>query len=110
VVDCLVKDSGIKTVELKVDGGACKNDFLMQFQSDILGVPVLRPKIVETTARGSGFLAGLAVGFWKDQKDLQNAFELDKRFDPVLSEKESNKLYSGWCKAVERSRNWAVDE
>ncbi|MDK2858634.1 MAG: glycerol kinase [Verrucomicrobiota bacterium] len=110
VVDCLVKDSGIKTVELKVDGGACKNDFLMQFQADILGVPVLRPKIVETTARGSGFLAGLAVGFWKDQKDLQNAFELDKRFEPIFSEEKRNKLYNGWCRAVERARNWIVAE
>ncbi|WP_020610791.1 glycerol kinase GlpK [Sediminispirochaeta bajacaliforniensis] len=106
VVECLEKDSGIETKELKVDGGASMNNFLMQFQADILNVPVLRPKIVETTARGSAFLAGLAVGFWKDQKDLQNAFELDRRFDPALGEADRNRLYKGWQKAVEKAKKW----
>jgi glycerol kinase len=110
VIDCQEKDSGIQTAELKVDGGASMNDFLMQFQADILGVPVLRPKIVETTARGSAFLAGLAVGFWENQKDLENAFELDKRFDPQMSKPERDRLYAGWQKAVEKAKDWEEKE
>ena len=110
VIQCQEKDSGIETTELKVDGGASNNNFLMQFQADILGVPVLRPKIVETTARGSAFLAGLAVGFWKDQKDLENAFELDRKFSPSVDEAMRSKLYSGWQKAVERAKDWEEKE
>ncbi|MFP4329633.1 MAG: glycerol kinase GlpK [Spirochaetaceae bacterium] len=110
VVDCMDKDSGIQAKEMKVDGGASMNDFLMQFQADILGVPVMRPKIVETTARGSGFLAGLAVGFWKDQKDLKNAFELDKKFEPTLGKGEREKLYAGWQKAVQKAMAWEDKE
>lgn len=110
VVDCMDKDSGITAKQLKVDGGASMNDFLMQFQSDVLGVPVMRPKIVETTARGSGFLAGLAVGFWKNQKDLENAFELDKKFEPTLEKGQRDKLYAGWQKAVEKAKDWEDKE
>lgn len=106
VVECMEQDSGIETTELKVDGGASNNDFLMQFQADILGVPVLRPRIVETTARGSAFLAGLAVGFWKDQAELQNAFELERRFDPAIDDGRRTELYRGWKKAVEKSKDW----
>lgn len=106
VVECMEQDSGIETTELKVDGGASNNDFLMQFQSNILGVPVLRPKIVETTARGSAFLAGLAVGFWSSQEELVNAFELDRRFDPTYGTDRRNELYRGWKKAVEKARDW----
>ena len=95
---------------MKVDGGAANNNFLMQFQADILGLPVLRPKIVETTARGSAFLAGLAVGFWEDQKDLENAFELDRKFNPSVDEAMRSKLYSGWQKAVERAKDWEEKE
>ena len=110
VIECQEQDSGIETKELKVDGGASMNDFLMQFQSDILGVPVLRPRIVETTARGSGFLAGLAVGFWRDQKELENAFELDTRFEPSLGKEQRDKLYAGWQKAVEKAKDWEEKE
>jgi glycerol kinase len=78
----------------------------MQFQADVLGVPVLRPKIVEATARGAAFLAGLATGFWKDQKELTDTFELDRRFEPSLDQPTRERLYAGWKKAVERSRNW----
>ena len=106
VIECQEKDSGIELRELKVDGGAANNDFLMQFQADILGVPVLRPRIVETTARGSAFLAGLAVGFWKGQKDLANTFELDKKFEPVVGKRDRDALYAGWQKAVERAKGW----
>ncbi|MFW5642740.1 MAG: glycerol kinase GlpK [Alkalispirochaeta sp.] len=106
VVDCMERDSGIETMELMVDGGASSNDFLMQFQADILGVPVLRPKIVETTARGSAFLAGLAVGFWSSRKELENAFELDRRFEPEYTEEKRDALYRGWQKAVDKARDW----
>ncbi len=106
VIDCMEKDSGITGTELKVDGGACKNDFLMQFQADVLGVPVRRPRIIETTARGSAFLAGLAVGFWKDQKELVNAFELEKEFKPEMSQGQRDKLYKGWQKAVTKAMAW----
>lgn len=106
VLQCMETDSSIPGTELKVDGGASKNDFLMQFQADIIGVPVLRPRIVETTARGSAFLAGLASGFWADQRDLATAFELDRRFDPQLSAEQRNTLYAGWQKAVTRAMDW----
>ena len=106
VVECMEKDSGIETTELKVDGGASNNDFLMQFQADILGVPVMRPRIVETTARGSGFLAGLAVGFWKSKGELVNAFELERKFTPRIDKRDREKLYQGWQKAVEKAKDW----
>lgn len=106
VIECMEKDSGIEGKELKVDGGASMNDFLMQFQADIIGVPVLRPRIVETTARGSAFLAGLASGFWKDKKDLATAFELDKQFDPAITGEQRTKLYAGWKKAVTKAMDW----
>jgi glycerol kinase len=106
VVECMEKDSGIQLKELRVDGGACNNDFLMQFQADVLGVPVDRPKIVETTARGSAFLAGLAVGFWGSQKDLANTFELERQFKPSLGKAEADALYKGWQKAVTKAEGW----
>ncbi len=106
VMDCMEKDSGIKEKELKVDGGASNNDFLMQFQSDVLGVPVMRPKIVETTARGSAFLAGLATGFWKSKNELVNAFELERKFDPQIDNAKRDELYRGWQKAVKKAMDW----
>lgn len=106
VVECMETDSGIETMELKVDGGASNNDFLMQFQADILGVPVMRPQIVETTARGSAFLAGLATGYWNSQDELKNAFELNRQFEPTLTPEYRDQLYRGWKKAVEKARSW----
>jgi glycerol kinase len=106
VIGCMEGDSGITNTELKVDGGAAKNNFLMQFQADLLGVPVLRPKIVESTARGAAFLAGLATGFWKDQTELVDTFELDRRFDPAIDQAKRDALYAGWQKAVERVKDW----
>jgi glycerol kinase len=110
VIGCMEADSGIKNTELKVDGGACMNDFVMQFQADLLGVPVLRPAIVDTTARGAAFLAGLATGFWKDRKALAGAFTLDKAFTPSMSRAEADRLYAGWRRAVDRARDWAKEE
>jgi glycerol kinase len=108
VISCMESDSGFTNSELKVDGGAAKNDFLMQFQADLLGVPVLRPKIVESTARGSAFLAGLATEFWRDQDELVDSFELDKRFEPEMDESRREELYAGWQRAVERAKDWEM--
>lgn len=106
VVECMQKDSGLNISEIKVDGGACKNDFVMQFQADMLGIPVLRPKVVEATARGAAFLAGLSTGFWKSTAELQDSFELDKRFEPAMALDQREALYDGWKRAVQRSLNW----
>ena len=108
VIDAMVADSGVKLASLKVDGGACRDNFLMQFQSDIINTRVLRPQITETTALGAAYLAGLAVGFWKDKDDIASRWKLEREFTPSLSEEERNKKYMGWKKAVERSRGWAL--
>lgn len=106
VLDSMKQDSGIDLKSLRVDGGAVVNNFLMQFQADILGVPVERPLINETTALGTAYLAGLAVGFWKDQKEIEELWKVEKRFIPQMSPEEREKLYRGWKKAVSRSLNW----
>jgi len=106
VLDCMASDSGLAAAELKVDGGAVRNDFLMQFQADLLGVPVLRPTVVESTARGAAFLAGLATGFWSGRQELRDSFQLDRRFDPDIDERERERLYAGWRKAVTRALDW----
>jgi glycerol kinase len=93
-------DSGISLKTLRVDGGAVKNNFLMQFQSDILGVPVERPVVNETTALGAAYLAGLAVGYWKDQSEIAKQWNIDRTFEPSMSEEKRNELYEGWKKAV----------
>ncbi len=94
------KDSGIQLKELRVDGGAVANDFLMQFQSDILNVPVLRPSVQETTALGAAYLAGLAVGFWKDKQEIAKQWAIDKTFEPKMDPKQRDMLYDGWKSAV----------
>jgi len=106
VIDAMAIDSGINTVEIKVDGGAAKNNFLMQFQSDLLDVPVLRPTVIESSARGAAFLAGLAVGFWQDQTELVDSFHLERRFEPEMDRATAAGLYAGWQKAVGRVRDW----
>ncbi len=106
VLRAMEDDSGITLKALKVDGGAVANNFLMQFQSDILGVPVDRPKVTETTAMGAAFLAGLAVGFWKDKAEIAAKWNVDRSFQPTMSAEDRNKKYKGWQKAVERSRDW----
>ena len=109
VLEAMQEDSGINLAALKVDGGACANNFLMQFQSDILGVPVERPKIIETTALGASYLAGLATGFWKDRSEISTNWNMDRKFVPDMEEKKKEKLYKGWKKAVGRSLNWAEE-
>ncbi|WP_346353397.1 glycerol kinase GlpK [Azotosporobacter soli] len=106
VLSAMELDSGIKLQALKVDGGAVANNVLMQFQADILGVPVDRPKVTETTALGAAFLAGLAVGVWKSTDDLLHTWKLDNRFEPKMPADQSAALYKGWQKAVKRSMDW----
>ncbi|GAB3069095.1 glycerol kinase GlpK [Virgibacillus ainsalahensis] len=104
VLDAMVEDSGIDLKALRVDGGAVKNEFLMQFQSDMVGVPVERPGIQETTALGSAYLAGLAVGFWKDKDEIAKQWKNEKTFNHNMEEEQRNELYAGWKKAVEAAR------
>jgi glycerol kinase len=103
-------DSGIKLKALKVDGGAVANNFLAQFQSDILGVPVERPRLTEITALGAAFLAGLAVGFWKDRAEIAALCPVDRIFIPLMAADQREKKYRGWKRAVERSRGWEEPE
>ncbi len=104
VVGAMVEDSNIDLKKLRVDGGAVKNDLLMQFQSDLLHVPVERPKINETTALGAAYLAGLAVDFWEDREEISKQWSMEKDFEPQMNEEESRDLYKGWKKAVEAAR------
>ncbi len=110
VLEVIQKDSGINLKELKVDGGAVRDNFLMQFQSDILGVPVVRPKVAETTALGAAYLSGLAVGFWKNKAEIAAKWKVDREFSPNMDKKTKEKLYKGWKKAVSRSLNWEEKE
>ncbi|ARQ04348.1 glycerol kinase GlpK [Macrococcoides caseolyticum] len=104
VLDAMEKDSKIEVKTLRVDGGAVKNDFLMQFQSDILDVPVERPEINETTALGAAYLAGLAVGYWKSKDEIRNRWNLEKQFDPKMDETKREDLYKGWQTAVKATQ------
>ncbi len=106
VLSAMEADSGIKLQALKVDGGAVANNLMMQFQSDLLGVPVDRPQIIETTALGAAYLAGLAVGVWASKEELTKSWQLDRSFKPSMGKEESDKLYAGWQKAVKRSMDW----
>jgi len=106
VLDAMVQDSGVRLELLKVDGGATVNDTLMQLQADILGVPVVRPVVAETTALGAAYAAGLAVGFWEDLDDLRANWRMDKRWEPQWSADQRDAAYARWQKAVERTLDW----
>ena len=106
VLSAMEADSGIKLSALKVDGGAAANNYLMQSQADICGAPVLRPKCVETTAMGAAYLAGLCVGYWKDQQDIQQNWSVDRRFSPEIDPHVRADLLSGWQKAVSTASGW----
>jgi glycerol kinase len=110
VLHAMEGDAGIRLSELRVDGGAACNDMLMQFQADVLGVPVVRPRITETTALGAAYLAGLAVGFWKDGQEIAAQWQVDRRFEPRMEPGHAKALMAGWHKALERARNWASSE
>ncbi len=110
VLDAMQQDSGIELKALKVDGGASMNNLLMQMQSDINGAPVLRPMNTETTAMGAAYLAGLATGYWKSTDDVLSNWQIDKTFEPEISEEERQVKIKGWRKAVKYSFDWAKDE
>jgi glycerol kinase len=100
VLKAMEADSGISIKELRVDGGATKNNLLMQFQSDVLNTNVIRPTVTETTALGAAYLAGLAVGFWKNMDELQEQWQIEKVFSSTMSEQERTELTNGWKKAI----------
>jgi glycerol kinase len=106
VLDAVNADAGVDLTELKVDGGMVKNETLMQFQADILGVPVIRPKVAETTALGAAYVAGLAVGYWSSREELRGKWAEDKRFVPEMPPETSAKLLAQWKKAVTRTFDW----
>ena len=106
VLDAMNKDSGVKLTRLKVDGGMVHNELLMQFQADILDVPVIRPKVAETTALGAAYAAGLAVGFWQNFDEMRQNWGLDKQWVPDMKPERREKLYTGWKKAVSRTFDW----
>jgi glycerol kinase len=107
VLDAMVKDSKVEIKELRTDGGMVVNELLMQFQADILNVPVVRPKVIETTALGAAYAAGLATRYWKSTDDIRNNWGVDKRWHPKMKAAEREKLYASWNKAVSRSFDWA---
>ncbi len=107
ILSAMEADAHIKLAELRVDGGAAANNLLMQFQADLLGVPVVRPKVLETTALGAAYLAGLAVGYWRDEGDIGANWQVDRRFEPAMSRDQASQLTANWTKAVERAKNWA---
>jgi glycerol kinase len=107
VLHAMEADSGIELAEMRVDGGAARNDMLMQFQADLLGVPVVRPKITETTALGAAYLAGLAIGYWQDSEEIGAQWRAERSFEPRMSRDQVESLMSGWRKAMERAKNWA---
>jgi glycerol kinase len=109
VLRCMRDDSGIDLTELRVDGGAVRNDFLMQFQADILGIPVVRPANTETTAAGAAFLAGLAVNFWAGISELSELWQREKTFEPNMAETERQRLLADWTRAVGRAGKWVKE-
>ncbi|MET0735140.1 MAG: FGGY-family carbohydrate kinase, partial [Microbacterium sp.] len=110
VVEAVVADSGRELAEIRVDGGMTRDDLLMQFQADILGIPVVRPKVVETTALGAAYAAGLATGVWASRDDLRAHWQEDARFEPRMPEDERERRYRQWQKAVSKSLDWVDDD
>ena len=110
VVRAMERDAGTHIGELKVDGGACANNFLMQFQSDLIGSDVVRPRCIETTALGAAYLAGLAVGYWQSLDDVKNNWSVDRVFTSTLEEEKRIKLLNGWHKAVKCALLWSEEE
>ncbi len=107
ILECMQQDSGEKAVSLRVDGGATASDFLMQFQADILGIPIEIPVVTEMTALGAAYLAGLGAGFWEDKQEIAKQWKLARVFEPNMKQDQRQELYSGWKRAVERSFGWA---
>ena len=109
VLRAMEADSGTKLTALKVDGGASANNYLMQTQSDIIDAPVQRPRCVETTAMGAAYLAGLAVGYWKDREDVRKNWAIERTFTPGISAEQRDKRLRGWNKAVKCALGWAEE-
>ena len=109
VLKAMEADAGISIAELRVDGGATVNNSLMQFQSDLLNTKVIRPKVTETTALGAAYLAGLAVGYWKNVEEIQKQWQVDKEFSSTMNEEKRNELVNGWQRAVKAAIAWAND-
>ena len=107
VLSAMVRDSGIELRELRVDGGAARNNALMQFQADVLGLRVVRPQILETTALGAAYLAGLGTGYWKTSRQLDAQWQVERTFEPQMERDQAARMLAGWQRAVERSKNWA---
>ena len=110
VLNAMQDDSNMKLKMLRVDGGASANDFLMKFQADILNVNIDRPKVIETTALGAAYLAGLAVGFYKNKEEIRERYTIEKEFIASMDDRKRNLLYRGWKRAVERSLLWAKED
>jgi glycerol kinase len=106
VMDAMATDSGVTLTDLKVDGGMVANDLLMQFQADILGVPVIRPEVAETTALGASYAAGMATGFWSSTDEVRNNWAEDKRWTPQMDSAKRDEYYKFWKKAVTRTFDW----
>ena len=106
LLEAMHEDSGIDISDLRVDGGASVSNIMLQIQADMIQSQVDRPKIVETTALGAAYLAGLAVGVWKDLADIESNRQVDRIFEPKMPKEERDRLYKGWKKAVERAKNW----
>jgi glycerol kinase len=110
VLEAMVGSSGLRLTEIRVDGGAATNNFLAQFQADIAGVVVSRPKMLETTALGAAYLAGLGLGFWESAEEIEALREMGQRFTPCMRTAQREALRLGWTRALERSRGWVVME
>jgi glycerol kinase len=110
VIDAVLADTGRALPELRVDGGMTRNDALMQFQADILGIPVVRPAVVETTALGAAYAAGLATGVWSGLDELRGLWQEDRRFEPAMAADERERRYRIWRKAVTKSLDWVDDD
>jgi glycerol kinase len=106
LLEAMQADAGVRVAELRVDGGAARNDFMMQFQSDLIGAPVVRPQITETTALGAAYLAGLAVGFWKSGDEIASQWRTERRFEPMMPETRVRELRARWTQALERAKGW----
>jgi glycerol kinase len=109
LLDAMQRDCGLALAELRVDGGAARNDLLMQFQADLLGVPVVRPRCTETTALGAAYLAGLGAGFWSDAQELDRQWQAERRFEPASTPERLAPLRQGWERALARAKRWAAD-
>ncbi|MBT7123292.1 MAG: glycerol kinase GlpK, partial [Clostridia bacterium] len=109
VLECMTQDSGQQLTSLRVDGGATASDFLMQFQADILGIPIEKPVITEMTSLGAAYLAGLGIGFWKNKEEIAKQWQVARVFEPNMNVDQKESLYSGWKRAVKRSFAWAQE-